>query len=239
MFRTFLAEPIYNLLVWLYGIFPWSDIGIAIILLTIIIKIILWPLTGKALHGQKAMQALQPKVEAVKREFADDKQKMSKELMALYKNEKVNPAASCLPLLIQLPILFALYRVLLVGLNNEDVYQLYPFVQNPGTINEMFLGFINLAKPNIVLAACAGVAQYFQAKMMNLSRPPTAVAGKSGAKDENMMVAMNRSMLYVMPAMTVVIGSSLPGGLALYWLVVTLLSVLQQYMVFHRDPSVK
>ena len=235
-FHTFLAEPMYNLLVFIYNILPVQDIGIAIILLTLLIKIVLWPLTGKSLEGQKLLQAIQPKLDELKKKYKDDKETLSKEMMSLYKAEKVNPASSCLPLLVQLPILMALYRVLFAGLNNADEYHLYGFVMNPGTINETFLGFIDLAHPAIWLAVLAGIAQYFQAKMLQARRPPKDLRGKEGAKDEDMMASMNKSMLYFMPAITVVIGATFPGGLALYWLVVTLLSILQQYLIFKKEP---
>ncbi|MBI2484701.1 membrane protein insertase YidC [Candidatus Uhrbacteria bacterium] len=236
MFQTYLAEPMYNLLVWLYNVIPLHDIGIAIIVLTLIIKGVLWPLTGKALKSQRMLQALQPKIDALRKECGQDKERLAAGMMKLYKEEKVNPASSCLPLLIQLPILIALYRVLLVGLNNGDTYQLYDFVADPGTINEISLGFINLARANIVLALLAGASQYVQAKMLQIRRPPAIVRGTEAAKDEDLAASMNKSMLYIMPVMTVVIGASLPGGLALYWLVVTLLSILQQYLVFRSLP---
>lgn len=236
-FRTFLAEPIYNLLVGLYVLFPWQDMGVAIILLTIIIKAVLWPLTGKALKSQKMLQELQPKVDEVKKKFVGDKEGMAREMMALYKAEKVNPASSCLPILIQLPVLIALYRVLLVGVSNQNIYSLYSFIPDPGVINEMAFGFLDLSQKNLVLAVLAGIAQYFQAKMMQVRRVPKAVEGAKGAKDEEMMAAMNKSMLYMMPAMTVVIGATLPAGLALYWLVVTLLSILQQWFVFRKTSG--
>lgn len=236
-FKIILAEPMYNLLVWLYQVLPVQDIGIAIIILTIIIKFILWPLTGKSLKGQKSLQAIQPKMEEIKKKYKDDKEKMAQEMMALYKTEKVNPASSCLPLLVQLPILIALYRVLLVGVNNEHTYRLYDFVTDPGVINATSLGFMDLSRPAIYLAILAGIAQYFQAKMMAKRRPPKDLRKKDGAKDEDMMATMNKSMLYFMPAITVVIGATFPGGLALYWLVVTLLSILQQHLIFNKKPK--
>lgn len=231
-FRVLLTDPMYNLLVWLYDTVSFQDIGIALIILTVIIKLVLWPLTGKSLRGQRAMQGLQPKIEEIKKKYKGDKETMSKEMMALYKEEKVNPASSCLPLLIQLPILIALYQVLLSGLSNNHQYKLYGFIQDPGLINPVFLGMIDLSKPAIVIAVLAGIAQYFQARMLQQRRPPEALRKEEGAKDEDMMATMNKSMLYFMPAMTIVLGATFPGGLALYWLVVTLLSVLQQVVVF-------
>lgn len=231
-FRVFLADPMYNLLVWLYDMVSFQDIGIALIILTVLIKAILWPLTGKSLRGQRAMQGLQPKIEEIKKKYKDDKETMSKEMMALYKEEKVNPASSCLPLLIQLPILIALYQVLLSGLSNSHQYKLYSFIQDPGLIDPMFLGLIDLSQPAIFIAVLAGIAQYFQARMLQQRRPPADLRKKEGAKDEDMMATMNKSMLYFMPAMTIVLGATFPGGLALYWFVVTLLSIFQQHMVF-------
>ena len=229
LFHTILAEPLYNLLMGIYAVVPGQDIGVAIIILTIIIKMILWPLQGKSLKSQKALQAIQPKIEGLKKEYKDDKEGMTKAMMEMYKTEKVNPLSSCLPLLIQLPIIIALYRVFLRGLNGEGgVYHLYSFVPDPGTITPLFMGVVDLSSPNFVLAILAGIFQFIQAKMMTMSRPPKPVQGSEGSKDEAMQASMNRMMLYFMPVITVVIGASLPGGLTLYWLVVNIIAVIQQ-----------
>ncbi len=233
-FNTFLAEPLYNLLIGIYAIVPGQDIGIAIIILTIIIKIIFWPLAAKAIKGQQALQKLQPKLKELKEKHKDDKEAQSKAMMKLYADEKVSPLSSCLPLLIQLPIILALYRVFLHGLNGDAVYRLYSFVPDPGSISPLFFGVVDLSNPNIFLAIGAGIFQFFQAKMMNLRKPPKEVEGSKGAKDEAMMTSMNRSMVYFMPIITVVIGASLPGGLTLYWMIVNIFSVAQQYIFFKK-----
>src|SRR3989338_3874182 len=117
-FTTIFYQPLWNALVWFYNILPGHDIGLAIILLTIVIKIILFPFTLQSLRSQKAMQTLQPKLDALKQQYKDDKEGQAKAMMELYKTEKVSPFSSCLPLLIQLPFLFALYRVLQNGLGS-------------------------------------------------------------------------------------------------------------------------
>ena len=104
-YNLILYQPLFNLLIFLYNLIPWHDLGIAIIVLTIVIKVVLWPLSGKALKSQKALQSLQPKIEDLKAQYKDDKEGMSRAMMALYKTEKINPFSSCLPLLIQLPFL--------------------------------------------------------------------------------------------------------------------------------------
>lgn len=237
IFFTVLYQPLFNLLVWFYNVIPGNDVGLAIIALTAVIRLLLWPLSGASLKSQKALQDLQPKVEEVKARTKDNKEAQAKELMALYKTEKVNPLASCLPTIVQLIILITLYQVLSAGLNSGSLDALYPFVRNPGHLDAIFFNGIDLAVPNIVLAVLAGIVQFVQAKMMMTKRVPPQVAGKEGAKDEQMMTAVNRSMLYMMPVMTVVIGASLPGGLALYWLVSNLFMVGQQALVFRKKDK--
>ncbi len=242
LFNTIFFQPILNLLVWLYVTIPGQDIGIAIILLTIVIKIVLYPLTHLQIKQQRAMQNIQPKIEEIRARLKDDKEKQASELMALYQKEKVNPAASCLPLLVQLPVFIALYHALRVGLASQSLNELYPFVPNPQTIQTMFLGLFDLTKPNYVLAVAAALVQFWQTKMIlkppaaTITPPPPEVAKSEGAQDESMTAIMNKQMTYMMPIMTGVIGFSLPGGLTLYWLVMSLLTVAQQYFVMRRTP---
>lgn len=237
LFYVVLTQPMFNLLVFLYNVIPGSDMGFAIILLTIIIKLILWPFMNSSLKSQKSLQEIQPKVEELKAKFKEDKEGLAKAMMALYQQEKVNPFSSCLPLLIQFPILIALYHVLLQGFDPSALGQLYGFVSNPGTINNMFLGFVDLAVPNLWLAVIAGIFQFFQTRMLVSKRPPAQVAKTPGAKDETMLASMNKSMLYFMPVVTVFIGATLPGGLALYWVTVTVVSIVQQMVVFKKKQS--
>ena len=238
-FHTVLSVPIFNLLVFLYDALPGRDIGFAIIALTVIIKLILWPFMSKSLKGQKAMQELQPKIEELKEKHKDNREALSKGMMELYQKEKVNPLSSCLPLLVQLPILIALYRVLFAGFGQETMGQLYPFISNPGDINYLFLGTIDLSQKSLVLAVLAGIFQFFQTRMMVSSQPPKQVSGKKGALDESMLASMNKSMLMFMPVITVVIGATLPGGLTLYWVTINIVSILQQYLIFSQAKKAK
>ncbi|MFA6255255.1 MAG: YidC/Oxa1 family membrane protein insertase [Patescibacteria group bacterium] len=232
-FTTILYQPLLNLLVFLYNIIPGHDLGLAIILLTVLIKLVLYPFARQSIKSQKALQDLQPKVEALKKQYKDDKEKMAKEMMVLYKAEKVNPLSSCLPLLIQLPFLIAVYQVFRTGLDSSSLSLLYPFVQNPGQLNAISFGFLDLAKVNLVLAGLTGLAQFWQTKMLMAKKQPKI----EGAKDENMMAMMNKQMLYFMPVFTVIIGASLPAGLVLYWLVMTVLTALQQLLMFRHNKK--
>ena len=231
LYNTILLKPIFNALIALYNVT--GDVGIAIVLLTIVVRLIILPITLKSLQSQKTLQALQPKLNALKDKHKGDKQGLAKATMELYKEEKVNPASSCLPLLVQLPIFIALYQALVQGLKNGGMEMLYGFVSKPEAVNVLAFGFLDLAKASIPIAILAGLSQFWQAKMLSTQMPPKKI---EGSKDEAMLGMMNKQMLYVMPVMTVVIGWSLPGGLILYWLVTNLLTIAQQY-VFLRPGS--
>jgi len=224
IFRIILIQPLLNLLVLGYNVIPGHDVGVVIVLLTVLVRLILAPSFHKSIKSQKSMSALQPKLNAVREQYKDDREGQAKAMMALYKEHNVSPFSSCLPLLIQLPILIALYQVFIIGLRGQagglDSY-LYHFVHNPGTLSPLFLHFINLAKPSWLLGVVAAVAQYFQSKMLL----PKDTQGDATAK------ALQLQTLYILPIVTIVISLRLPAGLPLYWLVTTLFSLGQQYYI--------
>lgn len=232
-FKVILYEPFLNLLVFFYNTIPGHDLGVAIIFLTLSIKLLLLPLSLKAVKGQKELKELQPKLDLIKKKYANDKQKQTKAIMALYKENKINPFSSCLPLLIQLPILIAVFQVFRTGLTSIDL-PVYSFISNPGPLNTLGFGFLALENPNIILAAFTGIMQYFQTKMLSSSTPPPAIAQKEGVKDESMMTTMNKQMKFMMPVMTVIIGSTLPSGLMLYWLIGIIFTIVEQKIIFKR-----
>ncbi len=233
LYNTFLYEPIFNLLIWLYNIIPGDNIGIAIIALTVIIRLIFYPLTKKSIIAQKSLQDLQPKMEELKKKYKDNKEEMAKATMQLYKDHKINPASSCLPMLVQLPFLIAIYQVFARGLSNADFSILYPFVTNPEVIQTWSFG-LNMAESQWILAVLAAAAQFWQGKMIQTKKPPIKSAG---AKDEAMASIMNKQMIYLLPIFTLYIGTRFPGGLALYWFVTTLLTALQQLVIFKAQKK--
>ncbi len=241
LFETIFYQPLYNLLVLLYDLMPWGGIGLAIIGVTVIVKGVLFPLTFKTLRAQKELQEIQPQINEVREKYKDDKEKQAKELMAIYKEHNVNPFASCLPLLVQLPIFLALFRVLQAGVGEVNQEMLYTFVRNPGVMDTIFLGIFDLAKVSIPLALLTAVAQYFQVKQTMRKRVPPTVRKESGAMDEDMAAQMNRMMLYFMPGLTLIVGlTSLPGGVMLYWLVTTILTViLYKLFLSNKTEEVK
>jgi len=242
IFITFLFKPLFNIFVGLYDIVPGHDAGVVILIITVLIRLILYPLTNHSIKSQKAMQELQPKLEEIKKQYAGDQQKQAQATMELYRSGKVNPLASCLPLLIQLPILIALYWVFSSSLNATTIAKtlqdnLYSFIPNPGSINPITMWVFNLAVASPVLAVLAGAAQYLQAKTMMKKNPVDNSVEPS--KEQSMASMMNKQMLYFMPALTVLIGFSLPAGLTLYWFWSTLLMAGQQFLVNRISPEKK
>lgn len=232
-FTTVFYQPILNLLISLYNTISFHDLGVAIILLTAVIKLVFWPLGRSSIKSQKALQDLQPKIEELKKQYANDKAGLSRATMDLYKQNKVNPFSSCLPLLIQLPFLIAVYRVFRDGVDNK-LELVYSFVNRPETLNVISFGFLDLSKRSIVLAVLAGLAQFWQAKMLMSKKPAIKTPG---SKDESMAAIMNKQMLYFMPAITIFIGLSLPAGLTLYWFILTLFTALQQLATFNKKTD--
>lgn len=234
LYQLIFYQPVLNLLVFFYNIVPGHDIGIAIVFLTILIRLILYPLNAQSIKSQKALQEIQPKINEIKKKYADNKQEQGRAMMELYKAEKVNPFSSCLPLLIQLPFLIAVFQVFRSGLGNGSLDLVYSFISRPETISPISLGFIDLSARNIPLAILAGLAQFWQAKMMSTKRPAVKTPG---SKDEDMMAIMNKQMIYFMPAITVFFGLSFPGGLTLYWFLTTLLTGVQQLYMFKKKKE--
>jgi len=233
-FNAILFQPIFNGFVVVYNLV--GDVGIVIFIITVLIKLALYPLTNQSIKAQKSLTELQPKLEEIKQKHKKDQQVLAQETMKLYKEHKVNPFGSCLPILVQLPVFFALYYVLQNALGESPSFDLlYPFVANPESINPMSLGLFNLGEVSVVLAVLAAGSQFWQAKMFSRRQPPKK-AGE-GAKDENMMSMMNKQMLYFMPFLTLIIGLQFPGGLTLYWFLSTLITGIQQVFIFKKDKN--
>ncbi len=225
LFTEILYRPLLNLVVIIYDILPWHDFGLAIIVLTTLIRVLFFPLSIKTARSQKAMNQLNPKMQEIKNKFKDDKSAQSAEIMKLYKEHNINPLSGCLPLLIQLPILIALYRAFIAGLKPESLSLLYKFVANPGVINKISFGFIDTTSKMPLLAVFAGVAQFIQAWQTN-------VQNKGSLNKE--MAALNSQMLYFFPVMIIIIGWNLPAGLILYWITTTAFSILEQLYIKRR-----
>jgi len=209
---------------------PGHDFGIAIIILTILIRTLFYPLFQKSIKAQKEMADLQPKIKEVQEKYKKDKEKQARAVMELYKEHKVNPLSGCLPILIQLPILYAFFQVLRTGLDPSRLSGLYSFISNPGQLNPMFLGLANLSAPNAVLAILTGITQFIQGKMV-------APKNSGNANKSDFASAMSTQMVYFMPVFIAFVALKLPAGLALYWTVLNIFGIAQQYFVIKKKKA--
>jgi YidC/Oxa1 family membrane protein insertase len=225
-FHIILWQPLFNLLVLFYNYLPGRNLGIAIIALTLLIRIILYPLQDKATKSQLALQSLQPKLKEIQNKYKNNKEAQAKAMMQLYKTEKINPFSSFLILLIQFPILIVLYRLFWQGIQSENFQYLYSFVSQPETINSIFLG-ANLNEPSLIMAVLAGLAFFFQAKF---NAPKTD--NKKKLDNKAMFGQMfQKQMVYVFPIFLVFILAGLPAALGLYLLISGALTAIQQYFI--------
>lgn len=221
LFNEILYRPLFNLLIAIYNVIPGNDFGVAIILMTIIVRLVLMPLSIKALVSQRNIAKIQPKLKELQKKHKDNKQLLGQETMALYKEYGVNPLSGCLPLLIQLPLLFALYQVFVNGFKPENLSALYGFVHNPVTLNVIGLGFIDLSQSSYYLAILAGLLQFIQSKKAAVNMPIS-----TDKSDPSHMI--NKQMLYFLPILITIIAWRLPAGLGLYWVTTTLFSIFEQ-----------
>ncbi|MFZ2975155.1 MAG: YidC/Oxa1 family membrane protein insertase [Candidatus Moraniibacteriota bacterium] len=247
LFGETVYRPIYNFLIFVYNIIPLHDFGVAIIVVTLVLKFLLIPLSKKQIQSQKKMQEMQPKIKEIQEKHKNDKEKQSRALMEFYKTNKTNPFSGCLPTIFQLIFLIAIYQVLFniskAGLL-VDPKELYSFIPNPGQINQYFLGIIDLSKtinlsqidirvvPQIILIILAALAQYVQIKMMT---PKMNIQNKKSEPD--MSQIMSKQMMYLGPLLTLFIGIKFPAGLALYWLVSTIFAIIQQTKVLEKEKT--
>lgn len=228
LLKTIFFDPLFNVLVVLYNTVALEDLGLAIIFLTIIIRIILFPLFHKGARHQKQLQTLQPKLKKVQEAHKDDRAKQAEAMMALYKEHNISPFSGFFILLVQLPILIVLYQVF-IRILKPGALELWNFVVAPEVINYTFLGLINLTKSNILIAGLAALLQYLQGKMTL----PKLEKGKNLSPMER----VSRNMVFFGPVITIVILANLPAALGLYWLTSSVFSLGQQYIINLKDKK--
>ena len=238
IFNLILYQPLFNVLIWLYQYLPVHDLGLVVLILTVLIRFLLYPVMVQSIRAQKQMQEIQPRLQEIQEKYKHDKEKKARVMMEFYQKEKVNPFSGCFSTLVQFPILIALFFVFKTfqgGLDSAELGVLYSFVPSPGNITEpMFLGFINLANPSFGLAIFAGAAQFVQTKML------MPKVRKSQSKDQMAQFSniLQKQMLYFFPILMVLFLTRLPAAIGLYWVTTTLFSIGQQYLIY-RHGTVK
>jgi len=224
-FTEFLYRPLFNALAWLYQNVAFQDLGVAIILLTLVIRFVLFPLFQKTVEHQQVTQNLQPEIKKIQKKYKDDKETQAKHIMDLYGKHKVNPMTPLIALAIQLPVIFVLYRIFINGFSNGALDLLYPSIHLPAVPTQTFLGILDLTQPSIILAVVAAIFQYIQGALS--LRKKKKDKGDQPSKAEK----IGKKMVMFMPAITLAILSNLPAAVGIYWTTTTIFSIFQQALV--------
>lgn len=215
-FKAVFYQPLYNALVLLTVYLPGESLGLAIILLTILVRLALYPIYHKSLTTQRKLREIDGQLKDIKEQTKDDKQAQAQKIIELYREHGINPLTSFVVLLIQIPIVISLFYVFRGSVSINPTL-LYSFIPSPEGINHLFLGLIDVTMRSIPLALLVGVTQFFQ---MKLAIPPLPVPDKSKGPSfkDDLAKSMNIQMRYVMPVMITFISMALPSALAIYWL---------------------
>jgi len=233
LFGALIYRPLYNALVFVVGVLPTHDVGIAVIVLTIVVRFLLFPLSRRAVQAQLAMKKIAPEVEKLKEKYKGKPEEEGKAIFALYKERDVHPFAGVALMLIQLPIILGLYMVLSRGgLPKIDASFLYSFVHLPSAVNMEFLGIINMASRSIPLAILAAISQFFYTR---LSMGPTETSSPVEASlSGDMARSFEIQARYVLPVIVGAIGFSLAAAAPLYWTVGNTFMIIQEYLSGRR-----
>lgn len=264
LFDLVLVQPIFNILVVIYGLVPGQDFGIALIIFTAIVRLLMWPLVKKQLHQTKVMRAIQPELVKIKARAKGNRQLEAQMMMELYKERGVSPFSSIGTLLLQLPIFIALFAVVnLITTNHNniakftyDFFEGIPGIQSAitGQLNHTLLGVVDLTKhafdggiywPLLIMAIIAAVLQFFQSKML-LPQPKEKRRLRDMLKEQatgkqvdqaEMSAQMTSKMIWLFPLLTFWVSTYLSGALVLYLLTTNAVAIVQQYLVLHKDES--
>lgn len=218
MFHALLIQPLFNLLIVLYEHVTFGDLGLAIIALTVLLRFALYPVFYKGIKSQMLMQKMQPEIARIQKEFKNDKMKQTEHLLALYKEHKTNPFSGLFYTFIQLPILWAVYKIFMTGITPETLKDLYSFIPAPEQVATSFLNIVDVSQPSWIIVIIATLATFVQSHLM---------MKQSQARGASMQPGM-KYMGYIAPVLTLVILPSLPAAVGLYWTTTAIFSIFQQ-----------
>jgi YidC/Oxa1 family membrane protein insertase len=266
MFTTLIVQPIFNLLVLIYAVLPGHNFGLAVIIFTVVVRLLMWPLVKKQLHQTKKMRALQPELKKINKS-TKDKQQRSLMMMELYRERGINPFAPLGPLLVQLPIFFGLYLGLQRVVKDPgelltfsygwvgDLSWMQQLATNIKQFDETLISIVDLTKPAIgvdgfyfpafVIVLASVVVQYYQAKQLTPvdkdARSLRAILKEAGqgkeADQSELNAAIGRSTKFLIPGMVFIFTITIASALSLYWLVSGLVAFIQQYIVLSKDEE--
>ena len=232
IWNTIFYQPIYNALIFLINNITFGDVGFAIIFLTIIVKFILFPLTKKSITSQILMKKLEPELKEIKKKYPN-KEEQAKKTFELYKKYKTSPFSGCLVVLLQLPVIFALYYVFYKGLA-LDAGPLYSFMHVPTSLHTNFLGLIEVHSKSIFLGIFAGITQFVQGYLttskLNKDKGVVETNIKKSFQEE-MASSMNMNIKYILPVFVAFIAYRISAAVALYWITSNIFTIAQEWYI--------
>lgn len=230
IYHALFFDPLYNFLIVLFKVFPWADAGILVIILTVIVRLILYPLSRKAVITQMKMAEIGPDLNEIKEKYKGNSEEQARKTLALYKERGVNPFSGILVIIIQIPIIFALYQIFLHFPIVNPEY-LYSFISVPQNISTSFLGLFDITAKSVVIAFLAALSTYFQFQVsaQNQKKP------EGNSLGDNLTRTMQTQMKYVFPVIVFLISFSISGVISLYWLTTNLFSIGQELFIKRKS----
>lgn len=232
MFQTLFTQPLYNGFIYLISIIPGGDVGFAIIALTLVVRVLFYPIFASQIRTTMVMQSIQGELESIKYRYKNDQMEQSKQMLELYKKNKINPLSLFGSLLIQIPIFLALYFAFFhIKLPTIDTALLYPFVAAPQAINILFLGFIDLTLANNLLIVLVATALQFLVIRLTVSRTNKHMPSNLPDEKKAALKMQQNVMLYFMPGIIAMVAYTTPAAVGLYFAVSSLISLGQEWLI--------
>ncbi|PIR69592.1 MAG: hypothetical protein COU47_02445 [Candidatus Niyogibacteria bacterium CG10_big_fil_rev_8_21_14_0_10_46_36] len=226
IYNDFFFQPLFNALVFLTGLMPLHDLGLAVIVLTVLVRFVIFPFTHRSIVTQIKIREIEPEIKKIREKHKNNQQEIAQKTMELYKQHGVSPFSGCLMLIIQFPVLIALYQVFIKSIS-DSAHLLYSFIALPEKINVQFLSLVNLTEASLIVAILAGLSQFIQ---MKLAIPPnTEKAGASSPED--MTKRFMSQAKYIFPIFIILISLRFPAALALYWTTSNVFAILHEGVV--------
>jgi YidC/Oxa1 family membrane protein insertase len=230
-FSTFLIKPLYNGLIFLIDVLPGGNVAVALIIITIAVRLLLFPVAKKSIENQIKIRHFEPEVAALRAKYTN-KQEQALKIMAFYKEKNLNPLSGLLLVFLQIPVIFALYYVFMrSGLPEINAAALYDFIIKPQAPDFSLFGFLDLNEKSYFLASLCAITQFFQIK---LSMPVTPKTKMGTSFKDDLAKSMSIQMRYIFPVVIFFISYSLSGIIALYWTTSNLFTIFQEYLVKNR-----
>lgn len=235
IWNTLFYQPIYNVLIFIVNNVTFGDVGFAIILVTIIVKFALSPLTKKSIKSQILMKKMEPEIKQIKKDYPN-KEEQAKKTFELYKKYGTNPFSGCIVVLIQLPVIFALYYVFLKGLS-LDTGMIYSFLEEPTVVHTKFLGLIELGgkSKSIILALLAGLTQFIQGYLASPVKQKTGdvevISNDKKTFQDELSSSMQMNVKYILPVFIAIISWQISAAIALYFVISNIFTILQEWYI--------